>query len=310
MSNSLIMTLMISVLRLTVPIVLMALGNMFSERAGIMNLGAEGMMISSAFGAVLGTYLFGNPWLGVATAIACSMVIAGIHSLISVEFGGIQNISGLGLNMLAAGLTAFLCRALFDTGISPTVASLPTTDILKNVPVIGNVLAQFSPLAYITVAIIFVCWFVMSRTVFGMHVVAVGDDPRTAETAGIHVWRLRHFCVTVLCGALAGLAGAYLSIGQLSFFMEDMTNGKGMLAVIAVKMGRWKPKYIVAMALLFGFFDALQAQLQINNALNIAPELIQTLPYVAGIVTMFFCSSSKDNPRALRQPYVKNKYKF
>ena len=92
--------------------------------------------------------------------------------------------------------------------------------------------------------------------------------------------------------------------------MEDMTNGKGMLAVIAVKMGRWSPQYIVAVALLFGFFDALQAQLQINNVLNIAPELIQTLPYVAGIVTMFFSSSSKETPRALRQPYVKNKYKI
>ena len=306
----LITTMVISVLRLTVPIVLMALGNMFSERAGIMNLGAEGMMISSAFGAVAGAYFFGNPWLGVLTAILCSMLVAGIHSLISVEFGGIQNISGLGLNMLAVGMTSFFCRAIFNTGISPTVPSLQTSEFLKNVPLIGKVLVQFSPLAYLTLVIIAVCWFVMSKTVFGAHIVAVGDDPRTAETAGINVWRLRHFCVTVLCGALAGLAGAYLSIGQLSFFMEDMTNGKGMLAVIAVKMGRWSPKYIVAVALLFGFFDALQAQLQINNVLNIAPELIQTLPYVAGIVTMFFSSSSKETPRALRQPYVKNKYKI
>lgn len=310
MSMVLITTMVISVLRLTVPIVLMALGNMFSERAGIMNLGAEGMMISSAFGAVAGAYFFGNPWLGVLTAILCSMLVAGIHSLISVEFGGIQNISGLGLNMLAVGMTSFFCRAIFNTGISPTVPSLQTSDFLKNVPLIGKVLVQFSPLAYLTLVIIAVCWFVMSKTVFGAHIVAVGDDPRTAETAGINVWRLRHFCVTVLCGALAGLAGAYLSIGQLSFFMEDMTNGKGMLAVIAVKMGRWSPKYIVAVALLFGFFDALQAQLQINNVLNIAPELIQTLPYVAGIVTMFFSSSSKETPRALRQPYVKNKYKI
>lgn len=310
MSMALITTMVISVLRLTVPIVLMALGNMFSERAGIMNLGAEGMMISSAFGAVAGAYFFGNPWLGVLTAILCSMLVAGIHSLISVEFGGIQNISGLGLNMLAVGMTSFFCRAMFNTGISPTVPSLQTSEFLKNVPLIGKVLVQFSPLAYLTLVIIAVCWFVMSKTVFGAHIVAVGDDPRTAETAGINVWRLRHFCVTVLCGALAGLAGAYLSIGQLSFFMEDMTNGKGMLAVIAVKMGRWSPKYIVAVALLFGFFDALQAQLQINNVLNIAPELIQTLPYVAGIVTMFFSSSSKETPKALRQPYVKNKYKI
>lgn len=310
MDMVIINTLIISVLRLSIPIVLMALGNMFCERAGIMNLGAEGMMISSAFGAVIGTYLTGNPWIGVLVAIGCGMLVSSMHSLISVEFGGIQNISGLGLNMLAAGLTSFFCRALFGTGISPVVASIQTSEFLRSVPLIGSVLAQFSPLAYLSIVIILMSWFVITKTVFGAHVTAVGDDPKTAETAGINVWGLRHFCVAVLCGGLAGLAGAYLSIGQLSFFMEDMTNGKGMLAVIAVKMGRWTPKYIVGIALLFGFFDALQAQLQINNALNIAPELIQTLPYVAGIATLMFSAGAKDTPRALRQPYVKNKYKF
>lgn len=310
MSKVILLTLMVSLLRLTVPIMLMAFGNMFCERAGIMNLGAEGMMIAGAFGAVVGTYFTENPWLGVLAAILCSMIVSGTHSLISVEFGGIQNISGLGLNMLSAGLTSFLCRSIFNTGISPSVASIQMTGVFKNIPVIGHFLYQFSPLAYISVAVIFVSWFIMSKTVLGMHIVAVGDDPKAAETAGINVWRLRHFCVTVLCGALAGLAGAYLSIGQLSFFMEDMTAGKGMLAVIAVKMGRWNTKYVVAMALLFGFFDALQAQLQINNILHIAPELIQTIPYLAGIITILLSSRSKDNPLALRVPYVKNKYKI
>ena len=310
MGNSLILTLLISILRLTVPIMLMALGNMFCERAGIMNLGAEGMMISGAFGAVVGTYFLGSPWLGVLVAICCSMVVSGIHSLISVEFGGIQNISGLGLNMLAVGVTSFLCRFIFGTSISATVADIQTTKWLAKIPVIGRVLSQFSPLAYLAVVIILVSWFVMSKTTLGLHIVAVGDDPKAAETAGINVWRLRHLCVTVFCGALAGLAGAYLSIGQLSFFMEDMTNGKGMLAVIAVKMGRWQTKYVVAVALLFGFFDALQAQLQINNPLNIAPELIQTIPYLAGIVTIIISSNSKENPKALRIPYLKNKYKM
>ena len=212
--------------------------------------------------------------------------------------------------MLATGLTAFLCRAIFDTGITPSVEDIQTTKFLANIPIVGEVLAQFSPLAYLTVVLVFICWFIMSRTVFGAHVDAVGDDPKTAETAGINVWRIRHFCVTILCGSFAGLAGAYLSIGTLSFFMENMTKGKGMLAVIAVKMGRWKPKYIVTVALLFGFFDALQAQLQINNVWNIAPELIQTLPYVVGIIALVLSTVSKDAPRAMFKPYVKNKYKF
>ena len=310
MEMGILTVFIIAILRLTVPIMLMALGNMFSERAGVMNLGAEGMMIAGAFGAVVGSYYSGNPWIGVLVAILGSMIVSGIHSVISVEFGGIQNISGLGLNTLAAGLTSFFCQTMFGSSISPDVLHLQNMNCLSGIPVIGSILAQFSPLAYISVVIIFICSFVMSKTVFGAHIVAVGDDPKTAEAVGINVWALRHICVAVLCGILAGLAGAYLSIGQLSFFMEDMTNGKGMLAVIAVKMGHWKPKYIVFMALLFGFFDALQVQLQINNVLNIAPELIQTLPYVAGIITMMLSSNSGDNPMALRQPYLKNKYKF
>lgn len=308
MDLDIFVVLIVSILRLSVPIIMMALGNMFCERAGVMNLGAEGMMISGAFGAILGTYLFGNPWIGVLVAICCSMLMAGIHSLISVEFGGIQNMSGLGINMLAIGITSFLCRSFFNSGISPAVQGIQTTDWLKPIPVVGEFLAQFSPLAYLSIFLIFISWFVMSKTVLGNHIIAVGDDPKAAETAGINVWRLRHFCVIVCCGSLAGLAGAYLSVGQLGFFIENMTNGKGMLAIIAVKMGRWEPKYIVAIALLFGFFDALQTQLQINNVFNIAPELLLTIPYIAGIITLFFSSKSNANPKALIKPYLKNKY--
>lgn len=310
MSSATIITMLISMLRLTVPIVLMALGNMFCERAGIMNLGAEGMMISGAFGAVVGTYYSGNPWVGVLCAIVCSIIIAGAHSLISVEFGGSQNISGLALNMFAVGLTSLLCRQLFGSGISPSVESIQTTHFLSGVPFIGKYLERFSPLAYISIILIIVSCIVMSKTVFGTHIVAVGDDPKASETAGINVWRLRHICVALLCGTFAGLAGAYLSIGQLSFFMEDMTMGKGMLAVIAVKMGRWNPKLTVLVALLFGFFDAMQSQLQINNTFNIAPELIQTIPYIAGIITLLISSESNATPKAMPKPYLKNKYKF
>ncbi len=310
MDATVIMTLFVSIIRLTIPIILMALGNMFCERAGIMNLGAEGMMIAGAFGAVAGSYLFGNAWMGVLLAILCSIAIAALHSLISVEFGGAQNISGLGLNMLAVGVTSFLSQAMFGSGISPQVASIQSSDFLKGIPFVGDFLSQFSPLAYICVIIIFVSWFVMSKTVVGMNIIAVGDDPKAAETAGINVWRLRHISVALICGALAGLAGAYLSIGALSFFMEDMTNGKGMLAVIAVKMGKWNPKLIVIVALMFGFFDALQVQLQLNNPLNIAPELMQAIPYVAGIIALYLSSGSNVTPKSLRVPYVKNKYKF
>jgi len=295
---------------LSVPIILMGLANMFCERSGVMNLGAEGMMIAGAFGAVLGTFFFGNPWIGVLFGILGSMLISGAHSLISVEFGGNQNISGLGLNTLAAGLASFFCRELFGSGISKSVQNLQRTAFLQGIPGIGPFLSKFSPLAYICVLAVVVSSFVMRRTVLGTRIVAVGDDPITAETAGINVWRLRHLCVSVFCGVLAGLAGAYLSIGQLSFFQDNMTNGKGMLAVIAVKMGRWDPLRIVLVAMMFGFFDALQTQLQLNNALNLSPELIQMIPYLVGVAALILSGESAAFPQSLRKPYLKNKYQF
>ena len=305
-----ILTLLASFLRLSVPIILMGTANMFSERSGVMNLGADGMMIAGAFGAVVGTYFFGSPWIGVLFGILGSMVISGTHSLISVEFGGRQNISGLGLNMLAAGLASFFCRELFGSGISKSVENLQRTMILAKIPVIGEFLSKFSPLAYICILAVIISSFVMKHTILGTRIIAVGDDPVTAETAGINVWRLRHLSVTVFCGIMAGLSGAYLSIGQLSFFQDNMTNGKGMLAVIAVKMGRWEPGRIVLVAMMFGFFDALQTQLQLNNTLNLSPELIQLIPYVVGVVALILSGESNSNPQALSKPYLKNKYQF
>ncbi|MEY8387685.1 ABC transporter permease [Oscillospiraceae bacterium 38-13] len=257
----------------------------------------------------MGTYYTGNPWLGLLIGILAGVVIAGVHSLIRVEFGGAQNVSGIGLNTLAAGLTAFFCRSVFGSGKFDVIASIQTTPLLSGIPVIGDFLASFSPIFYIMIVLFSVCAYLMNKSVLGLRMTAVGDDPATVETAGINVWKLRHMCV-LICGAFAGLAGAYLSIGQLNIFVEDMTNGKGMLAVIAVKMGRWDPRRIVLVALMFGFFDALQLQLQISNALNMPTEIIQTIPYIVGIIAIALDTNSVAVPRAMRKPYLKNKYKF
>lgn len=302
-------TILVATLRLSVPIILMGIGNLYCERAGVMNLGAEGMMVAGAFGAVLGTYYTGSPWLGVLFAMLGGMLISTIHSVNTVEFGGNQNISGLGLNTLAAGLASFICRQLFGSGITPSVDNLQRTDIMENIPVIGDLLAQFSPLAYICILIIAISAWLMNKTVLGMRIVAVGDDPIAAETAGINVWSIRHLCVSVFCGLCGGLAGAYLSIGQLSFYQDNLTNGKGMLAVIAVKMGRWDIKRMSLVALMFGFFDALQVQIQLNFS-SLSPELVQLIPYVVAIVVLTLSGENNGNPRAMTIPYLKNRYKF
>jgi simple sugar transport system permease protein len=307
-ASSIIATILISILRLSVPVIITGLGNMYSVRAGIMNLSAEGMMISGAFFAVLGTWLTGNPWIGVLSGILGGVVVAAVHTGICVEFGGNQNVSGLGLNTLMAGVTSFFCRSLFGSAFSPMVASIQTTGFLSGIPFLGGFLSQFSPIFYIMILILAGCWFVVEKTVIGLRMNAVGFNPQMVETAGVNVWRLKHASV-LICGALVGLAGAYLSIGQLNNFMEGMTMGKGMLAVIAVQMGRQQPLRIVAFALGFSFFDAVQIQLQINS-IGIPAQLIQTIPYVVGIATLAISSTSKAVAPRLLMPYLKNKYKI
>lgn len=306
---TMLQSILIATLRLTVPIILMSIGNQYCERAGVMNLGAEGMMVAGAFGAVLGTYYTGNAWLGVLFGMLGGMVISTIHSVNTVEFGGNQNLSGLGLNTLAAGLASFFCRQLFGSGITPSVENLQRTEILAGIPVVGKFLAQFSPLSYICILVIVVSLFVMKKTVLGMRIVSVGDDPIAAETAGINVWNIRHLCVSVFCGICGGLAGAYLSLGTLSFYQDNLTNGKGMLAVIAVKMGRWDIGNMVLVALLFGFFDALQVQIQLNFP-NVSPELVQLIPYVVALIVLTMSSDNESKPQSMSIPYLKNRYKF
>ena len=306
---TMLQSILIATLRLTVPIILMSIGNQYCERAGVMNLGAEGMMVAGAFGAVLGTYYTGNAWLGVLFGMLGGMVISTIHSVNTVEFGGNQNLSGLGLNTLAAGLASFFCRQLFGSGITPSVENLQRTEILAGIPVLGKFLAQFSPLAYICILVIVISLFVMKKTVLGMRIVSVGDDPIAAETAGINVWNIRHLCVSVFCGICGGLAGAYLSLGTLSFYQDNLTNGKGMLAVIAVKMGRWDIGSMVLVALLFGFFDALQVQIQLNFP-SVSPELVQLIPYVVALIVLTMSSDNESKPQSMSIPYLKNRYKF
>jgi len=308
MNQSILIIIIMSMMRLTVPIIIAALGNMYCLQAGIMNLGADGMMIAGAFGAALTTYFTGNVWLGVLVGVLAGGIIGSLHSLICVEFGGMQNVSGLGLNILAAGITTFLCRAVFNSNMTPSVENMFTTPALAGVPVVGDLLMQFSPIFYIMIVLSFISWYVMAKTVTGLRIVAVGSDPRTTETAGINVWRLKHVCV-ITCGLMTGLAGAYLSLGQLDRFVEGMTSGKGMLAIIAVTIGRRKPLKTVAAALVFGFFDALQLQIQVKSGLNLPPELILSIPYVIAVLALLF-GSSKSMDKVNLNPYVKSKYEF
>lgn len=218
-------------------------------------------------------------------------------------------ISGLGLTMLCNGIARFLCISIFGSTYSPNVTALQTTDILAGLPIVGGFLSQLSPLIYVGVLLGVVSWYVIFRTTYGLRVQAVGDDPKTVETAGINVWRLRYSGV-LICGVLCGIAGAYMSLGQLDRFFDGMISGKGMMAVIAVKMGKWAPGGILGTALLLGLFDALQMKLQVANTIGLSPELLGMVPYLAGVAVLCFQRGKNARPTALDTTYLRNKYKF
>jgi general nucleoside transport system permease protein len=309
MGWGIVTSLLLAVIRLTPPIFMAGIGNMYCERVGILNLGAGGMMTIGALCAVLGSYFTGNPWVGLLCGVLGGGVAGAIHGLICAEFGGIQAIAGLGLNLFAGGLTTFLCVALFKERISPGAPNLGSTNIVKNIPYVGEFLSKLSPIIYIGVGIAILSYYIIYRTPLGLQIRAIGDDPKTVETSGINVWKIK-FISVVICGLICGLAGAYMSIGILDRFVIGMIGARGMMAVIAVKMGRWNPMGILATALLLGTFDAIQLQIQLNSAINIPPELIQILPYIAGIIVLSLQSSDNSRPTAMEQPYLKNKYKI
>jgi len=286
-----------------------SIGVLFSERCGVTNLGIEGTISFGAFAAFITSYLTGSAWLGVLGGIVMGALVGMLHSLICVEFGGKQAISGQGINLLASGFTAYMVRTLFQSTISDQAASVQQSPIFKGIPVIGDTLAQFSPLTYIAFLLVPITYVILEKTTFGLRVKAVGDKPVTIETAGVNLWNLRHICV-VLCGALGGLAGAYLSIGQSNRFVAGMVASYGMLSIVSVKMGNWKPFAIMFSSLLFGFCDALQLQLQIRQDFPIPTEFVQMLPYVVGFVILAVFSKQSAQPAASGAPYVKNKYKI
>jgi ABC-type uncharacterized transport system permease subunit len=236
-------------------------------------------------------------------------VVALIHGVACIEFGAVQAISGLGLNMLSIGLTSFLCSAIFGSKISPNVPALNNSEWAKNIPGIGTFLFQLSPLIFVALIIVIVSYVVIFKMPVGLRIRAIGDDSKTVETSGVDVWKIKYFGV-LMCGLICGLAGSYMALGQLDRFVTGMTSGKGMLAVVAVKMGRWNPLGILGTALLLGLFDAIQLQLQFVSVVKIPPELIQILPFVAGIVAISLQSNEDERPTALDMPYIRNKFKL
>lgn len=267
-----IIPILISTLNMSVPLILAALGGVISVRSGIMALGLESMMMTGAYCAVLGSYSSGNVWIGILCGMAGGALIGFFHGILSIRYKVNQVISGIGLNLLALAATTLLMQLLWgNKGSSPQVASLEQ-GVLK------------SPIFYIMILVVIGEWILLFKTRFGLRLRMVGENPKAAASIGLPVTKIKYIGVTV-CGILAGLGGSYLSVDHLNMFVRDMTAGRGYIAVVITILARYNPPMVVLWALVFGFCDAVQINLQ---GYGIPSQLISTMPYIVTLLMLAF----------------------
>ena len=301
------MALIASTIRLATPLVLAALGGLFSERSGVINIALEGKMLAGAFTAAAVTYAAdtklgmgtASPWVGLLAGLMAGLFIALIYAVSCIKFKADQVVSGAAINILMIGIPGFLSGAFFlSSGSTP---QLPKDHLLPQSPVV---------IAIAIFALVAVIWYVIYKTPFGLRLRSVGEKPEAADAAGVSVSRLRYSGV-LLAGMLAGLGGAYLSIGQSSLFTRNMTAGRGFIALAALIFGKWRPVQTMLACFLFAFTDAISVQMQgavkLPSGEDIPVQFINMVPYVLTIVVLAGFIGSSRPPRALGVPYQKEK---
>jgi simple sugar transport system permease protein len=298
------------------------MAGIFAERSGVIDFSLEGKMLMAAFVAAVGSYFFGNPWVGLLMAIVACVSLSMLHGFASVTHKGDQVVSCVAINILIIGLTTALAAAWFgQAGLTPTLTddqrfleiTLPFADALREVPIIGLIYSDilsghyiFVYLAYLSVPIVY--WIVF-KTSFGLRVRAVGENPSAVDTAGINVFAMRYKALAIN-GVLIAFAGAHLSTAVNANFFREMSAGRGYLALAAMIFGKWHPKTALVACLLFGFTDALQIRLQgveLPAIGTIPVQLIQAVPYILTVVLLAGFVGKAIAPRAIGQPYIKER---
>ncbi len=291
--------------RLATPILVPALGQIYTQRAGILNLGTEGMMLIGAVCGFTAACISGSLWLGLLAGIAAGIVYSLIMAWLSVTMKANQVIAGIGMNILASGLAAFIYRLVFGIRSLPAQVT-PFQDIaisgLSDIPVLGKIFFSHNILVYVSyVLIVPVTWFILEKTTFGLKIKAVGENPRAADSKGINVGRIRYLSV-LIGGAYAGFGGAFMTIAYMNTFTEKIIGGFGFIAVSVVIFARFMPIKAMFGALLFGIAQALQLRLQANGV-NIPAQFLLMMPYALTILALVFASKKAEFPSAYTIPY-------
>lgn len=294
--------LLVATLRTTAPILLVALGGSFTTKAGIFNIGLEGQMLAAAFFAVLGSIWTGSAWGGVLCGVAAALVFAYVFALLVVTFRANEVVVGLALNILAGGMTISLMKAVFGTRgsiVGQGIVGLPKVQISFAREVLGSwapLISGYTPLVYVAFLTVPLLVVFYRRTRLGLHIRVVGEKPEAAEALGISITRIR-YTSSLLCGLLAGLAGAHLSLGYITMFTENMSSGRGFMAVAILIFSNGDPLRVLAGCLLFGFADAFSLRLQ---TFGYPSYLILAVPYVVALAALF-ALSYRARPKLIRE---------
>ncbi|GAD55595.1 MAG: simple sugar transport system permease protein [Limimaricola cinnabarinus] len=309
-------------IRLATPLLLACLAGLFSERAGIFDIGLEGKMLASAFLTAAVAAVTGSVLIGTLAGIGAALMLSGIHGLASITFRGNQLISGVAINFLAAGITVVIAQSWFGQGgRTPQLSGnarfesidLPFVSEIRDIPVLGPIYAELisghTLLVYVGLLMVPLTWWVLFRTRFGLRLRAVGENPAAVDTAGISVVGLR-FAAVAICGLLTGLAGAYLSTGLQAGFVKDMTAGRGYIALAALIFAKWRPWYALGACLLFGFLQAIALRPDVIEGtlgFEVGVQLLDALPYILTVVILAGFVGRAIPPRAGGEPYVKER---
>jgi len=295
------LALIAATLRTTAPILLVALGGTFTTKAGIFNIGLEGQMLIGAFFGVIGSIWTGSAIGGVIIGMTAAMVVAATFSLFVVTLRANEVVVGLALNLLAGGLTITLTKAIFGTRgsiVSGDIVGLPRINIpfIEDLDGIGQILSGFTPLVYVAFIMVFIVWLILYRTRLGLHIRVVGEKPAAAESLGISTSAMQHIA-SLMCGMLAGVAGAHLSLGYITMFAENMSSGRGFMAVAVLIFSNGHPGKVLLGCALFGFADAVSLRLQI---FGLSSYLVLTVPYLVTLGALF-ALTYRQRPKIIRE---------
>jgi ABC-type uncharacterized transport system permease subunit len=302
LSAEVIIAILTSGIRLATPYLYAAIGEAFSQRSGVLNLGVEGQMLLGAFVSFYAVFRTENLWLGLLVAMLVGALMGLAMAFVTVNLHAAQGISGTGFYLFGLGMSELLFKMLLGTVETVSGFTVVPVPLLSNIPIIGDIFFKQNILVYFAFLLVPLAWFILNKTTLGLKIRSVGENPEAADTVGVSVARVRYFTI-ILGGTLSGVAGASMSIALLNVFQQNMTSGLGFIAVALVYFGAWKPWGVLGGALLFSMVQAIQLRVQIIDSITISPDLAVMLPYILTIIVLVASVSRVRSPSALTKPF-------